>query len=63
MEVFWGAVLQGKLKRYGISQKELAKKLGKSYQWVSYVLNGKRRTANKYEYYDAVNELIKERGN
>lgn len=60
----WAAQIQAKLKLHNISQNEFAEEIGKSYQWVSSVLNGKRKAkGSKAQFTEALNRLIEKRKN
>ena len=59
----WTGEAVSKMHIYGISQTELAQKIGKSREWVCRVLNGKETPKEAPEVFmSAINEIISARG-
>lgn len=57
----WIAEAAGKMKVNGITGIQVAKKMGVSQQWLSYLLNGKRSTEDaEQRVMTAINEIITE---
>lgn len=58
----WAVLLRCDLMLNGITQQELAQKMGCSITWVSSVMNGKRQVKNAREKFEAAaKELIAEK--
>lgn len=59
----WIAEAVGRMHVHGITGRDIAKQMGVSVQWVSYLLNGKRKQKNAEERINkAIDELIDQKG-